>query len=95
MGHGPKPAGVQTLMQVCHTVTVGYINPSSSTGLHKLLQVSLYHFEQYQQFTSGIMISHACEDDMMFTCTLSVYRRPEIDTGQEHLIRIWLIQSST
>ena len=35
--------------------------------------------EQYQQFTSGIMISHACEDDMMFTCTHSVYRRPETD----------------
>ena len=32
---------------------------------------------QYWQFTSDIIISHACEDDIMFICTLSGYSSPE------------------
>ena len=49
----------------------------SSAGSHKLLQVSSHHFGQYWQFMSDIIISHACEDDIMFTCTLSGYSSPE------------------
>ena len=49
----------------------------SSAGLHKLLRVSSHHFGQYWQFMSDIIISHACEDDIMFTCTLSGYSSPE------------------
>ena len=49
----------------------------SSAGSHKLLRVSSHHFGQYWQFTSDIIISHACEDDIMFTCTLSGYSSPE------------------
>ena len=62
---------------ISSTPYVGHINPSSSAGLHKLLRVSSYHFRQYWQFTSNTIISHACEDDIMFTCTLSGYSSPE------------------
>ena len=58
---------------------VGHINPMSSAGSHKLLRVSSHHFGQYWQFTSDIIISHACENDIMFTCTLSGYSSPERD----------------
>ena len=46
-------------------------------GLYKPLRVSSYHFGQYQQFSYDIIISHASEDDIMFTCTLSGYTRAE------------------